>query len=205
MDAPPTAVVSSNAAKHTTGNPVVRALLDRFHDAVRAEVAAIAPRRTLDVGCGEGFVLRALGGAVGEAHACDLSESAVAACRAAVPGVQAQVASATELPYEDDVFDVVICLEVLEHLDDPARAVRELARVSRGHLVLSVPWEPWFQLGNLARGKYLGRLGNHPEHVQRWGPAGFRRMLEGTAAVGPVRLVGSFPWTIAVTTPQGSS
>ncbi|MEN0060550.1 MAG: class I SAM-dependent methyltransferase [Myxococcota bacterium] len=194
---------SSNLLKHTTSNPVVRALLDRFHDRVRQEVEAIGPSATLDVGCGEGFVLQALGPAAGEhVHACDLSEAAVAACRSAVPGVEAQVASATDLPYDDDQFDTVICLEVLEHLEDPAVAVRELARVSRGHLVLSVPWEPWFQLGNLARGKYLSRLGNHPEHIQRWSPGGFRRMLMGTGAVGPVQVHTSFPWTIAVTTPS---
>ncbi len=192
---------SSNQLKHETTNPVVRALLDRFHDRVRREVEAIRPESTLDVGCGEGFVLRALGEAAGRVYACDLSPTAVEACRAAVPGVEAQVASATDLPYDDDAFDVVICLEVLEHLDDPSVAVRELARVSRGHLVLSVPWEPWFQLGNLARGKYLSRWGNHPEHVQRWSPGGFRRMLLGTGAVGPVQVRTSFPWTVAVTTP----
>ncbi|MEM6927227.1 MAG: methyltransferase type 11, partial [Myxococcota bacterium] len=93
-------------------------------------------------------------------------------------------------------------LAVLEHLDAPHVAVKELARVSRGHLVLSVPWEPWFQLGNLARGKYLSGWGNHPEHVQRWSPGGFRRMLQGTGVVGDVRLRTSFPWTIAVTTPS---
>ncbi|MEO0601206.1 MAG: class I SAM-dependent methyltransferase [Myxococcota bacterium] len=193
---------SSNQLKHTTGNPIVRGLLDRFHDAVRREVEAIGPARTLDVGCGEGFVLQALGGAAGELHACDLSPTAVEACRAAVPGVEARVASAVDLPYDDDAFDVVICLEVLEHLDEPHVAVEELARVSRGHLVLSVPWEPWFQLGNLARGKYLSGWGNHPEHVQRWSPGGFRRMLQATGAVGDVRLRTSFPWTIAVTTPS---
>ncbi|MEM6931887.1 MAG: class I SAM-dependent methyltransferase, partial [Myxococcota bacterium] len=98
---------SSNQLKHTTGNPIVRTLLDRFHDAVRREVEAIRPARTLDVGCGEGFVLQALGGAAGEVHACDLSPTAVEACRAAVPGVDARVASAVDLPYDDDAFDVV--------------------------------------------------------------------------------------------------
>lgn len=192
---------SSNARKHTTGNPVVRRLIDRFHDAVRDEVAALAPKALLDVGCGEGFVLAALGEHAQGAQAVDLSEAAVAACQAANPHVTAQVASALDLPFDDDAFDVVICLEVLEHLEDPAAAVRELSRVSRGHLVLSVPWEPWFQLGNLARGQYLDRLGNHPEHIQRWTPGAFRRMLDGTGLVTVHHVRTSFPWTLAVARP----
>jgi hypothetical protein len=32
----------------------------------------------------------------------------------------------------------------------------------------SVPFEPYFRIGNVLRGKHLGRLGNHPEHVQHW-------------------------------------
>jgi len=196
---------SSNARKHTTGNPVVRGLIDRFHGAVRDEVAALSPEALLDVGCGEGFVLAALGEHAQGAHAVDLSEAAVAACQQANPHVNAQVASALDLPFDDDAFDVVICLEVLEHLEDPAAAVRELSRVSRGHLVLSVPWEPWFQLGNLARGQYLDRWGNHPEHIQRWTPGGFRKMLDGTGLVKVDHVRTSFPWTIAVARPTGAA
>lgn len=196
---------SSNARKHTTGNPVVRRLIDRFHTVVHEEVAALRPSTLLDVGCGEGFVLQALGPWAQGAHAVDLSSEAVEACRQVNPHVNAQVGSATDLPFDDDRFDVVICLEVLEHLDDPAAAVRELARVCRGSLVLSVPWEPWFQLGNLARGQYLSRWGNHPEHIQRWTASGFQRMLEGTGLVTVTRRRGAFPWTVAVARPKAAA
>ncbi len=194
-------MTSSNARKHATGNPVVRALIDRFHGAVRDEVAALRPTALLDVGCGEGFVLEALSGVYAEADAIDLSSEAVAACQARNPSVRAQVGSVLALPFEDNAFDVVICLEVLEHLEQPQAAVAELSRVCRGQLVLSVPWEPWFQLGNLARGQYLDRMGNHPEHIQRWTPGGFRKMLNETGSVGVDRVRTSFPWTIAVATP----
>src|SRR5260370_4593459 len=77
-------------------------------------------------------------------------------------------ASVVSLPFAGRSFDAVTCLEVLEHLDDPAAAVRELARVARRAVLVSVPFAPYFRIGNLLRGKYLGRLGNHPEHVQHW-------------------------------------
>jgi hypothetical protein len=61
--------------------------------------------------------------------------------------------------------------------------------------VVSVPWEPWFRLGNLGRGKNVARLGNDPEHVQRFTPARLRRTLE--ASFRDVRVVRAFPWIIA--------
>jgi len=57
-----------------------------------------------------------------------------------VPGEQVDVVASVEhLPLEDASFDVVICIQVLEHVDDPVRALRELHRVTRpgGRLLLS--------------------------------------------------------------------
>ena len=48
------------------------------------------------------------------------------------------VAPVEELPFADDTFELVLCTQVLEHADDPARAVRELRRVvTRGGRVLA--------------------------------------------------------------------
>src|SRR4030065_660295 len=70
-----------------------------------------------------------------------------------------------------------LILEVREHLDQPLDALRELNRVSRKYVLLSVPYEPWFRLGNLARGRHLSRFGNHPEHVNLWSRSGFSRFV----------------------------
>jgi 2-polyprenyl-3-methyl-5-hydroxy-6-metoxy-1,4-benzoquinol methylase len=72
----------------------------------------------------------------------------------------------------------VICCEVLEHLDDPAAGLAELARVSARHVLLSTPWEPVWRLLNVARGRYLRDLGNTPGHVQHFS----RRALRDLAA-----------------------
>jgi hypothetical protein len=83
----------------------------------------------------------------------------------------------------------------MEHLDRPAEALRELSRVSRGDLVVSVPYEPYFRLGSLMRGKYVRGLGNHPEHVNHWN----RRSLPGflRAQVDVTDVAVAFPWLIA--------
>lgn len=95
----------------------------------------------VDVGCGLGVLLlylppnaRFIG--------IDISERALAAARAYVRhGAEFRSGGFPCLPVESESCDFAVCLEVLEHLDDDARAVRELHRVLRpgGYLLLSVP------------------------------------------------------------------
>ena len=100
------------------------------------------------------------------------------------------------VPVRDRVFDTVTCLEVLEHLDPFEPAVAELARITRGRCIVSVPYEPWFRLGNLGRGKNVKRIGNDPEHVQQFRPSTL------AAALGrhfdTVETHVAFPWIVAV-------
>lgn len=65
-----------------------------------------------------------------------------------------------ELPFEDGAFDVVTALDVLEHLDNPHAAVRELCRVARKAVYISLPnmfyitFRKNFLLGRGISGKY---------------------------------------------------
>jgi hypothetical protein len=102
------------------------------------------------------------------------------------------------LPFPDRSADLVTSIEVLEHLPGHEQAVVEMARICRGRLVVSVPWEPWFRLGNLGRGKNLKRWGNDPEHVNFFSPSSLRGALE--PHFGAVRVVRAFPWIIAEAT-----
>ncbi len=103
---------------------------------------------------------------------------------------------AGQLPFPDGTFDLVLAVEVLEHLPDPARALDELARVARpgATAVLSVPSEPLWRALNLARGKYVGELGNTPGHIQHWTPRSFRRLVSRRFEVRAVRR--PVPWTV---------
>lgn len=96
--------------------------------------------RVLDAGCGLGYgtnLLAASGAA--EVVGVDVAEAVVeAATGGAVPGARFAVASIHDLPFEDSSFDLVVCFEVLEHVERAPEAVAELVRVLAPGGVLAV-------------------------------------------------------------------
>lgn len=177
--------------KYDSGNPVVRFVIGRFFARIGAALADLAPATLLDAGCGEGEMLRRV----------PLPAGVRTVLLDRNPESSAQLLGSVDaLPFASRSFDVVTCLEVLEHQNDPGAAARELARVARRAVVLSVPYEPYFRMGNVLRGKYLSRLGDHPEHVQHWNLRSFGGFLE--ASFREVRLTEAFPWIIACCRPD---
>ena len=89
---------------------------------------AVTRLTALDVGCGPGFVMDELGAELA-VRGVDMDADMVTACRAR--GLDVAQASAYELPHGDGSFDIVYCTFLLMWLDDPGRALTEMARVSR--------------------------------------------------------------------------
>lgn len=192
---------TANHQKYTEGaqNPIVRRLMNRLFGRVREAMSGVEAATYLDAGCGEGHSLEALKDVVpADVTGFDLNPEVVAYSQARHPNAKLSVQDIYDLPYDDDAFDLILCMEVLEHLDTPGRALSELARVGSGTIVLSVPFEPWFQLGNLARGKYRDHWGNHPEHVQHWGLRTFKRFVESEVGLRDVVVHEAWPWIVAV-------
>lgn len=200
------AQASSNYRKHTAANPIQRALIERFHQKIVAEIVALAPESFLDAGCGEGFVAKCILEALPnvQLRGCDLSESALQLARRTNPAAEFYTGSVVDLPFADKSFDVVGCFEVMEHLpgDLPRQALSEYARVARRAVVLSVPHEPYFCLANAARGKNLDvrPRGSDPDHKQFWSRRAFGTLVGEQFIVR--KLDGSFPWTICVAEPR---
>ena len=95
--------------------------------------------RILDAGCGSGRTLDDLAG-YGRVSGIDLSAEAVAAARGRGHD-DVQVARVEDLPFADGTFDLVTCLDVVEHTPDDRATLRELLRVTRpgGLLLVTVP------------------------------------------------------------------
>lgn len=196
-----------DAAKYSTGNPVVQWLLARWMRRLRS-VLGTPTGVVVDVGVGEGFALERMfptgPAAGGSVVALEYRHDKALVAASKLDRVSVVRGDAGVLPFPDARADLVTSIEVLEHLPRFEQAVAEMARICRGRLVVSVPWEPWFRLGNLGRGKNVARLGNDPEHVQAFSPARLERALR--TEFGQVRITRAFPWLIAeASSPIGES
>lgn len=180
--------------KEATKNPIERRLVDGFGAALQ-RCLPLTAQRVLEVGCGEGRQLTAIGSRFPAAQLIGLDLPDVELMEA-WDGVESTMVqgSALTLPFADRSFDLVLAIEVLEHLPDPAQALHEIGRVASGAVVLSVPWEPVWRLGNMARGRYVGGLGNTPGHIQHWSRRGFTRLVGRYLTVEQV--LRPVPWTM---------
>lgn len=137
-------------------------LTTRDSVATRAAIGASASGRVLDIGCGDRWAAAALPD--GTSYVGLDYPTTVAM---GYPGRPEVFADASRLPFGDSVFDTLLLLDVLEHLPDPALALREAHRVLRpcGTLILQVP--------------FLYPLHDEPHDFQRWTIYGLRRILIG--------------------------
>ena len=181
--------------KYASSNPIERRMMQGFFAALDACVDGLAPTAVLEVGCGEGEVLERMIGTFPAARVAgiDLHDERLLA-EWAERGLPARVGDINAIDAADGEYDLVLAIEVLEHVPEPERALREIARVCRGQVVLSVPREPIWRIGNMARGRYLRQLGDTPGHVNHWSAGSFRRLVARHFDVEQVRR--PLPWTM---------
>lgn len=185
--------------KYASANPVERRLMKGFFATLDSLVPALPPQRVLEVGVGEGEVTGRLRQRWPQAAfvGVDLPDPELAG-EWHERSITAMFGDVVTLPFPDATFDLVLAIEVLEHVPDPDRALRELARVARADVLVSVPREPVWRAANMARGKYLKELGNTPGHIQHWGRRSFARTVARHLEVSSVR--SPFPWTMVAAT-----
>ena len=195
--APDDLVAGNVYDKYHTGNPIARYLMNGFMSAFDQLLEVGERESLLEVGCGEGYLMQRMSQAFPSSRrvGCDLSFQIVdLAHNEGCPEVPFLQASVYELPWPDESWDVVVACEVLEHLEYPEQALKEMSRVCRRACLVSVPREPVWSLANLARMKYLSRFGNTPGHVQRFSAAAFRELVSSQFTVE--RVLQPFPWTM---------
>ncbi len=146
---------TSNSIKAILNSEIDPAFAKRS-EMILGEIELSRPKRVLDAGCGRGFYVKMLTffNFIQEIHGIDINQNHIEKATkntALDKRVHVQTGSIYTLPFEDNYFDVVICSEVLEHLDNDKKAVVELHRVLKkgGTLLVTVPnvnfpflWDP---------------------------------------------------------------
>ncbi len=190
-------LIGNQLDKDEVRNPIARWMVGGFDAAMGGLVEAIGPQGIHEVGCGEGRLSRRLHAQTGrEIRASDFSRELIAENVArADAGVRYVARSIYELDPVEDRADLVVCCEVLEHVERPADALAALRRLGARAYILSVPREPLWRALNVARGKYLGALGNTPGHLNHWTARGFADFL-ARGGFRVERRLQPLPWTM---------
>jgi len=135
-------------------------------------------RMVLDAGCGTGYGSRLLAHAgARQVIGVDIAGSVLEAVAGQMPdSVHLQAGDVSKLDFEDDSFDLIVCFEVIEHMDDPSAVLDELARVLApgGLLLVSSPNRDVYPPGN-------------PHHLHEFAPNELEAEL--AARFGQVRLL----------------
>jgi 2-polyprenyl-3-methyl-5-hydroxy-6-metoxy-1,4-benzoquinol methylase len=184
--------------KYTTKNPVARYLLKGYHDKIDNLVGYVDPDKIFEVGCGEGLLLSRFANGRRVLIGSDFSSQVIEQARSLSthPEITFEVANVYELSGEKYSAPLILCCEVLEHLEHPEKAVDVLADLADPYLIASVPDEPIWRVMNLMRGAYIKDLGNTPGHLNHWSKASFIRLLEKRFNI--LRVESPLPWTMVL-------
>ena len=161
--------------KYHSKNPIIKWMMKKYFTSLDDMLIRIGKvKNILEAGCGEGEVINYINLNMGDEcvlEAFDISEKVIRQASLQFPKIKFKQGDIYNI--SSGGYDLVVCCEVLEHLEDPMRALQELKRVSDKFILLSVPREPMWRCLNILRGKYLRRWGNTPGHIRHWNRKSF--------------------------------
>lgn len=197
--------------KYHSKNPIVKWMMRGFFEDMKEllQIMDCIPGRILETGCGEGEVTAFLKSEYPEAllEAFDISEKIIGEVIGKKLDINFYVGNIYTMKIRnvsdsnwkklDGNYDLVVCSEVLEHLDEPEKAIQRILEMTSKYVLLSVPNEPIWRILNMLRGKYWNSLGNTPGHVQHWNRKSFCKELEKNG-LKILAVRRPFPWTMVL-------
>ncbi len=198
-------VVGTGSDKYESKNPLAQYLLRQFDRGIADLVKIANPETIIEVGCGEGHVTDILlKNSQATIQALDISQTIVDIAKSAIdsPRVNFQQLNIYDLA-EKESADLVVCCEVLEHLETPEIGLLRLAEKAAPYAIISVPREPIWRILNFVRGSYCKDFGNSPGHIQHWSQRQFIQFVKQKFKI--VRVKSPLPWTILLVKSKQSS
>ena len=187
---------AETAKKYHSGSAAKNRLIQNYFFSLLELAQETNATDIFEIGCGEGQVSAVLMDAGYAVRGCDIDAQDVSnACKSIYEelGVDVsdrfRVESVYDLDAQSDRADLIVCCEVLEHLEHPERALEKIASLASPYFIIAVPREPLWCVMNLCMLRNLKTFGNTPGHVNHWS----KRKL--------VALAKSYGEVLAVRTP----
>jgi len=192
-------VIGNTYDKYGSKNPIVRRIMTGFSGSLCSLVAKANPNSIHEVGCGEGYWVRLWNSQGIATRGSDFSEKVIKLARENSKGVSIPedaffVRSIYDLEPGRDSADLLVCCEVLEHVEDPEAGLAALQKAANNYVIVSVPREPIWRVLNMIRGKYWRQLGNTPGHLNHWSSCSFIRLVSQYFDIVEIRK--PLPWTM---------
>src|SRR3989344_5788482 len=130
-------------------------------------------KRIIDIGCASGFMTNLISEVFSDSkiHGIDAYKKAISYAKKKYPHINFAVAKAEKLPFDPSYFDLIVCYETIEHLENPSQALKEIRRVlnktglavvamDSGNFLFRMVWWVWEK----TRGKVWQGSHIHPFH-----------------------------------------
>lgn len=190
-------VVGNIYNKYKTANPMAKLMIRNYLSMLDMLVRTITPTSIHEVGCGEGEIITRYAKDGVQLMASDYSVTLIEKAQELHGALKINFFSASIYDLSDEhSAELILCCEVLEHLEDPDRALLRLSELAKPYLVASVPNEPVWRIMNMSRGAYWQDFGNTPGHLQHWSPAKFVELL--STKFETISISKPFPWTMVL-------
>lgn len=182
--------------KNSTKNIIEKKLVADFNRSLESILISLKQTHSvLEIGCGEGSVLQIIKKLFPDCHytGVDIDKSLLELVKK--QGADEVFLNETDplhLPYEDNSFDLVLMIEVLEHLKCPHQALQEAKRMTKNPVIISVPREPLWRILNMARLKYWKTMGNTPGHLNHWNTNSFKKLVREEFLIK--KILKPLPW-----------
>jgi len=189
--------------KYESQNPIAQWLTKNFKSNLLALIEKTEAKDVHELGCGEGYLSAYIYDHIDpdRFRASDFSDEIIETAKQihGGRGIEFSQRSVYDITTADRA-QLMICCEVLEHLEEPQAALAKIQSLAPEYAVFSVPREPLWRVTNMARFKYVSDFGNTPGHLQHWSKYSFTAMISKYFDIEEVR--SPYPWTMLLCRPK---